>query len=206
MRYTGPRNRLARRNAVDLELKTFGSKSHSNLMRKLTTPPGEHGANTRRKVSEHAKQLREKQKLRFMFGLSERQMGNHFEEAKRTLGNTGKFFCEALESRLDNVVYRSGFAPTRAAARQLVSHGHINVNDRKLTVASYAVKVGETVSFKKESSSKIPAIENALARKDIQVATWIKRDGLKATVLQTPSSETVEKLINMRLIIEFYSK
>ncbi len=206
MRYTGPRNRLARRNAVDLELKTFGSKSHSNLMRKLSTPPGEHGANTRRKISEHAKQLREKQKLRFMFGLSERQMGNHFIEAKRAKGNTGKLMCEVLESRLDNVVYRAGFAPTRAAARQLVSHGHIKVNDRKLTVPSYETKVGEMVSFLSDNSSKIPAIESALARKDVPVAGWIKRDGLKATVLQTPSSETVEKLINMRLIIEFYSK
>jgi small subunit ribosomal protein S4 len=126
MRYTGPRNRLARRNAVDLELKTFGSKSHSNLMRKLSTPPGEHGANTRRKVSEHAKQLREKQKLRFMFGVSERQMGNHFEEAKRTLGNSGKFSVKHLSHARQCCLSIRICSQSSCSLAQLVSHGHIS--------------------------------------------------------------------------------
>lgn len=206
MRYTGPRNRLARRNGVDLELKTFGSKNHNKLMSKLTVPPGEHGLNTRRKTSEHSKQLREKQKLRFMYGVSERQMGNYFDRAKKAKGNTGNFLCTLMESRLDNAVYRAGFAPTRAAARQLVTHGNVKVNDKKLSIPSYEIKVGQLISLGSEKVAKIPTVEASLARKDIVPPSWIKRDGASAEVLQTPTTDSIEKLINVRLIIEFYSK
>lgn len=206
MRNTGPRNRIARRQGVDLELKTIGSKNHGKLMRKLSVPPGQHGANTRRKVSEHGRQLREKQKLRYMFGITETQLANYFIKAKRTKGNTGKFLVEALEARLDNVVYRAGFAPTRAAARQLVGHGHIKVDDQVLSIASYHVSKDEEITFTREATTKIPATETAMARTDIIVPGWLTRDGSRVTMALPPTSETVEKLINMRLIIEFYSK
>lgn len=206
MRYTGPKNRLARREGLDLELKTFGSNNHGKLMRKLQVPPGEHGVNTRRKSSEHRKQLREKQKMRAMFDVNEKQLGNYFKKAKRTKGNTGVFLVEMLESRLDNVVYRSGFAPTRAAARQLVTHGHICVNGKMNSIPSYTSKAKDVVTFMREKTAKIPAIEGAMSRKDYVVPSWIARDGAKATVLSIPTTDTIEKQINLRLIIEFYSK
>lgn len=207
MRYTGPRNRIARRNGVDLELKTFGSKNHGKLMRKLSIPPGETGANKkRRKTSEHGSQLREKQKLRYMFGINERQLSNYFTEAKRAKGNTGKLLVETLESRLDNVVYRAGFAPTRAAARQLVNHGHVTVNGKMLSIPSYRTSVGQTISFAHEATAKIPAVDASLSRTDIIAPEWVKREGIKAQIVLKPSATTVEKLVNLRLIIEFYSK
>jgi small subunit ribosomal protein S4 len=206
MRYTGPRNRVARRNGVDLELKTPGTKSHASLLKRISTPPGQHGASTRRKLSEHAKQLREKQKMRMMFGVSERQMTNYFDRAKKKKGNTGTYLCEFLEARLDNAVYRSGFAPTRAAARQLVTHGHITVNDKLLTIPSYEISPGEIIGLKNEATAAIPAVGTALARKDIVSPGWVKREGTKSKIMSAPTSETIEKLLNVRLIIEFYSK
>ena len=206
MRHIGPKNRLARRQGIDLELKTFGSKSQNRLMRQLTTPPGQHGANTRRKVSESGRQLREKQKLRFMFSVTETQMENYFAVAKRFEGNTGKKLCELLEKRLDNAVYRAGFAPTRAAARQLVNHGHFLVNGVKLSIPSYQIKQNDVITFKKADSAKIPYIESALERKEYEAPAWIERTGTTVKILATPSSETLEKQVNLRLIIEFYSK
>lgn len=206
MRYTGPRNRLARRQGADLELKTIGSKSHSRLMRVLTVPPGQHGANKRRKTSEMARQLREKQKLKFMFGVNERQMENYFSKAKRTKGNTGKFLCQLLESRLDNVLYRAGFAPTRSAARQLVSHHHVTVNTKMISIASYSVRVNDVIAFRNPETLKIPHVDLALSRPDYVVPSWLKREGGTITVTATPDFGTLEKQVNLRLIIEFYSK
>jgi small subunit ribosomal protein S4 len=206
MRYIGPKNRLSRREGVDLELKTFGSNNHGKLMRKLSVPPGQHGANVRRKSSEHRKQLREKQKIRAMFDVNEKQLNNYFSKAKRAKGNTGVLLVQMLESRLDNVVYRAGFAPTRAAARQLVSHGHVMVNGKINSIPSYHVAANDVVSFAREATTKIPAVESAMTRKDHILPTWLDRDGAKVTIKSAPSTETVQKQINLRLIIEFYSK
>ncbi len=206
MRYTGPRNRLARRQGADLELKTFGSKGHGRLMRLLTVPPGQHGANRRRKTSEMGRQLREKQKLKFMFGVNETQMENYFTKAKRTKGNTGKFLCQLLEARLDNVLFRAGFAPTRAGARQLISHKHVLVNGKVNSIASYQVRTNDTLTFRKPETAKIPHIEVSLSRPDYVVPSWLKRDGATIQLLSVPDSETLEKQLNLRLIIEFYSK
>lgn len=206
MRYTGPRNRLARRQGADLELKTFGSKSQSRLMRLLTVPPGQHGANRRRKTSEMGKQLKEKQKLKFMFGVNETQMVNYFTKAKRAKGNTGKFLCQLLEARLDNVLFRAGFAPTRAAARQLISHHHVTVNGKMNSIASYQVKINDVVTFRKAETAKIPPIETSMARPDYVVPSWLKRENASVQLLATPNFETLEKQLNLRLIIEFYSK
>lgn len=207
MRQTGPRNRLARRQGIDLELKTFGSKSQGRLMRLIGVPPGQHGVSRRRrKISESSHQLREKQKLKFMFGVTERQMENYFRDAKLAKGNTGKKLCELLESRFDNTIYRAGFAPTRAAARQLISHGHVTINQKINSIPSYMVSPGEVITFHKGESAKIPFIETSLTRPDYVVPSWLSRDNLNVTVVSTPSSETLEKQVNLRLIIEFYSK
>lgn len=206
MRHIGPKNRLARRQGIDLELKTFGSKSQNRLTRMVSIPPGQHGANTRRKLSESGRQLREKQKLRFMFGLTEKKLESYFLVAKRFKGNTGKKLCEIIETRLDNTLYRAGFAPTRAAARQLVNHGHVLVNGKKNSIPSYLVKQNDVVTFARAETTKIPYIETSIDRKEYIVPAWITREGSKATIVATPTSETLEKQVNLRLIIEYYSK
>ena len=130
MRYTGARNRLSRREGIDLGLKTPGSKNHARLLKKLNVLPGQHGTRGRRKVSDYAKQLREKQRLRFMFGVTNSQLKKYFKNAIVKKGNTAYYLAQYLEQRLDNIVYRIGLAPTRPAARQLVTHGHIKVGDK----------------------------------------------------------------------------
>lgn len=206
MRYTGPKNRIARRENMDLGLKTSGSKSQALLLKKINIMPGQHGTRGRRKRSEHSRQLREKQKLRYTFGVTETQLKNYFSKASRRKGNTAIILCELLERRLDNVIYRLGFAPTRAAARQIVSHGHIKVNDRKLTIPSYQVEVGDTFSFRKEASMKIPYIESYRAQTDVIIPEWllVKKD--TGSLSQVPDASLIEKMINLRLVIEFYSR
>lgn len=206
MRYTGPKNKIARRENMDLGFKTSGSKAQASLLRKINILPGQHGAKGRRKVSERGRQLREKQKLKFLFGLSERQLSNYFAKAITQKGNTGENLVRLLERRLDNVVYRLGFAPTRAAARQMVNHKHIKVNDKVTSIASYQVTMNDGISFAKESTSKIPVIEQTLAREDIFVPEWLQSDKGNGKVMTDPTTEEIEKQINLRLVIEYYSK
>jgi len=206
MRYTGPKNRIARREGMDLGLKTVGSKSHAKLLEKVNVPPGQHGVSKRRKTSEHGRQLREKQKLRYTFGVSESQLKNYFKKAINKPGNTGMYMAQYLERRLDNTVYRLGFAPTRAAARQLVSHNHIKINDKVVNVASYEVKVGDLVTFAKEKSLKVPVVEQSLAKKDYIVPGWLEKKGTAGKMSGEPASELLEKQFNLRLVIEFYSR
>lgn len=206
MRYVGPRNRLARREGTDLGLKTTGSKSHASLLKRMNVLPGQHGARGRRKLSEHGRQLREKQKLRFTFGLTERQLKNYFSTASRKKGNTGLLLSQNLERRLDNVVYRLGLTPTRAAARQLISHKHIMVNDKKMSIASYVVKVGDRIGFIDEKTQKIPAVENILAKKDLIIPEWLERAESSGKLIAEPTAEIIEKQVNLRLVVEFYSR
>lgn len=206
MRYTGPKNRIARREGTDLGLKTPGSKSHASLLKKLNVPPGQHGAKGKRKVSEHWRQLREKQKLRYMFGLTEKQLGAYFDKAIRKTGNTALYMSEFLENRFDNIVYRLGFAPTRASARQLVCHGHIKINEQLVDVASVQVKIGSIISVAKEKSLKIPVVENSLAKKDAIIPSWLERQGNAGKLIAKPTAEIIEKQINLRLVIESYSR
>lgn len=206
MRYTGPKNRLARREGVDLGLKTAGSKSQTRLLNKLNVRPGQHGAVSRRKVSERGMQLREKQKLRFIFGLNEKQLKNYFKKSVIKKGNTALYLSQFLESRLDNIVYRLGMAPTRAAARQLVTHGHIAVKDKKNTIPSYQVRVGEKISFLNEKSTKIPYIEKTLDNKDIIYPGWLEKKAIAGKLIAVPTSEEISKQCNLRLIIEYYSR
>lgn len=206
MRYTGPKNRISRREGIDLGLKTPGSKAQASLLKKINILPGQHGTKGRRKVSDHGKQLREKQKLRFFFGLTESQMKNYFKKAVRKTGNTGLFLCQYLEKRLDNIVYRLGMAPTRASARQLVTHRHIRVNGKSVSSPSYVVRIGEKIEFAKAKTYKIPAIEKAVANKDIILPKWLLKQGNVGQLTEETNSELIENQFNLRLVIEFYSR
>lgn len=206
MRYKGPRNKLARREGMDLGLKTPGSKSQARLLKKLNVRPGQHGTRSRRKITEHAFQLREKQKLRYIFGLSEKQMKKYFQMASKKRGNTAQYLAQFLEKRLDNVVYRLGFSPTRNSARQIISHGHIKVGDRVVTVPSYQVKPSEIIAFSKEKSTKIPYIEKSLNEKEIIIPEWLERKAAIGKMMQEPTQADIDKQINLRLVIEFYSR
>ena len=205
MRYTGPKNRIARRDAMDLGLKTLGSKSHARLLKKISLLPGQHPTRGRRKVSEHGLQLREKQKLRFMFGVTEKQMKRYFNAASKKKGNTAFYFAQSLEKRLDNSIYRLGFAPTRAAARQLVTHGHIIINDKSVTIPSFETKTGMILAIH-EKSMKMPIVEKTLANKDTLVPGWLERKAAVGKILDNPSDEEIKKQVNMRLVVEFYSR
>ncbi len=206
MRYLGPKNRISRREGVDLELKTVGSKSHARLLKKLNVPPGQHGIRKRKKVSERGTQLREKQKLRYMFGITETQLKNYFKKASLKKGNTASYLSHSLESRLDNIIFHLGFAPTRAAARQLITHGHITINKKKLSIPSYQVRVGEEIGFFNDKSTKIPYIESSLNVKDIILPAWLEKKATVGKLIAEPTQEVIEKLINLRLIIEYYSR
>lgn len=206
MRYTGPKNRLARREGIDLGLKTLGSKSQARLLKKLNVRPGQHGSKSKRKMTEYGFQLREKQKLRYMFGITESKLKKYFELATKKKGNTALYLTQFLESRLDNVVYRLGFVPTRASARQLIAHGHIKVNDSRITIPSYHVKTGSIVTFHNEKTLKIPYVEKSLDNKDMIIPKWFERKATVGKLIETPTNEEIAKQINLRLIIEFYSR
>jgi small subunit ribosomal protein S4 len=206
MRYTGPKNRIARRENMDLGMKTPGSKSQASLLKRINVLPGQHGAKNRRKKSEHSRQLREKQKLRYSFGVTEKQLKKYFGVASRKRGNTAVFLCELLERRLDNVVYRLGFAPTRAAARQLVSHGHFRVNDKKMTIASYSLKESEQITFAAATSMAIPYIDIYRQQNETILPEWLEVKKNVGIMTGNPDSSLIEKQVNLRLVVEFYSR
>ncbi len=204
MRYTKAKVKVARKFGVDLGLKTPGSKNYERMLRKINIRPGQHGKK-RRVLTEYGRQLLEKQKLKYMFGINERQIKNYFDKAVKKKGNTALFLSQLLEKRLDNVVYRLGFAPTRAAARQLVSHKHIKVNDKVINISSFQVKVGDKITFKNEESTKIPYVKKMLEDK-VVVPKWLKRKGLIGEVIAEPTQEDIEKIVDLRMVIDFYSR
>ncbi len=204
-RYTGPRNRLARREGTDLGFKTVGTKAHASLLRRLNVPPGAHGARGRTKQSEYGLQLREKQKVKRMYGLLERQFRKNFERAKKWKGNTGEKFLEFLERRLDNVIYRMNLAPTRALARQLVSHGHVLVDQKKVSIPSYLVSIDQLVALKSKAM-EIPAVKKLLDDKTVKVPGWVERKGPVGKVSRVPIRSDIGEDINEQLIVEFYSR
>lgn len=206
MRYTGPRNRIARREGIDLGLKTPGSKSHERLLKKLNVFPGQQGTRRRRKISDHARQLREKQKLRHLFQVTERQLKKYFHAAAVKKGNTALYLSEFLEKRLDNIIYRAGISPTRASARQLVSHRHIKVNDKVVSIPSHQVRKGDIITFSNAEVEKIPYIEKILANKNIILPNWIERKATICKIVKEPTNDEIEKQINLRLVIEHYSR
>lgn len=206
MRYTGPKNKVARREQTDLGMKTLGSKAHASLLKRLNVLPGQHGTRTRRKVSERGKQLREKQKLRMLFGITESQLKNYYKKAQQMKGNTSVLLGNFLEQRLDNVVYRLGFAPTRASARQLVSHKHVKVNKKTLNISSYHVTQKDKVSLNSEDTKKIPYIESHLANKSIIIPKWLTKKNEVGQIVSDPTDEEIGNQVNMRSVIEYYSR
>lgn len=204
-RYTGPKNRLARREGIDLGLKTVGTKAHATLLKRLNVPPGQHGAKGKRKTSDYGLQLREKQKVKHMYGVLERQFRNNFEKAKTWKGNTGDKFLELLERRLDNAVYRLGLAPTRTSARQFVTHGHILVSGKKVSIPSYTVNTEDIITLKSKSL-EMPLVKKQLEDKTYKPAAWLERKGPVGKIVRLPLREDITDDINMQLIVEHYSR
>ena len=204
-RYTGPKNRLARRENLDLGLKTVGSKAHASLLKRLNVPPGMHGAKGKRKMSDCGTQLREKQKVKRMYGVLERQFRKTFERAKKWKGNTGEKLLEFMERRLDNVVYRMGFSPTRGLSRQLVSHGHVLIDGKKVTIPSYLVDTDAVITLK-QNAMEIPAVKKLLDDKTFHAPEWIERKGPVGKVIRLPVRSDMVEDMNEQLIVEHYSR
>src|SRR5438552_11540935 len=201
-RYTGPKTRVSRRYGVPL----FGS---SKALERKNYPPGMHGPRgSRRKQSDYEIALGEKQKLRYQYGLLERQFRRIFQRALRKLGVTGETLLQLLETRLDNGVYRLGFANTRSAARQLVSHGHVLVNGRRVNVASYNVKAGDEITIKDQPKSRQLVLRNLDLTQIVPVPDWltVDRDALSGKVARIPSREEMQPIVNEQLIVELYSR
>jgi len=204
-RYTGPKNRLSRREGVDIGMKTIGSHAHAGLLRRLGIMPGQHGQKGKRKVSGFGTQLREKQKVKRMYGVLERQFRKVFERAKKFKGNTGDQLIQFLERRLDNVLYRLALAPTRAAARQLITHGHVMVDGKKLTIPSASVREGNVLALTAKGA-EVPCVKKMLEDKTPQVPEWLERKGPTGKIVRLPNRLDVTEDINEQLIIEFYSR
>lgn len=201
-RYTGPKNKKARRFGVDLGLKT----SPKSLERRIGTPPGAHGRNGgNRKVSDYGVQLAEKQKAKITYGILERQFKKYYTIAARDPLATGEVMLSLLERRLDNCIYRLGFVPTRAAARQLVSHGNVTVNGKKLNIPSYKVKVGDVLGLS-ETAMNIPYVKSLLADKEKGSAAWLDKKAALGKVTRLPVRSDIIEAINEQLIVEFYSR
>lgn len=206
-RYTGPRCRLCRREGVKLYLKGDRCYSPRCALERRNFPPGQHGR-VRRKMTEYALQLREKQKVRRIYGILEAQFRNYFERAERQRGVTGENLLRLLERRLDNVVYRLGLATSRAEARQLVRHGHIRVNGRKVDIPSYLVRIGDRISIA-EKSKESPRIQELLERAaQSKPPAWLRYDPDTATgeVLAYPTRDQIDIPVREQLIVELYSR
>ncbi|MFH2019125.1 MAG: 30S ribosomal protein S4 [bacterium] len=200
-RYTGPRNKIARRLGQDLGLKT----NPKLLERRLNTLPGQHGKRGKGKVSEFGTQLAEKQKAKAIYGVLERQFKNYYSLAARTPQATGEVLLSLLERRLDNVIFRLGFVPTRRAARQLISHGNVMVNNKKLDIPSYQVSENEVISLS-PTAINIPYIKELLAQKDFTVPQWLTRKASVGKMVRLPKREETTEAIQEQLIVEFYSR
>jgi small subunit ribosomal protein S4 len=200
-RYTGPTTRISRR---------FGTYvlGSAKVLERRNFPPGQHGPKSRRKLSEYAIGLNEKQKLRFIYGLLERQFRRTFAIAKRERGVTGERFLQLLETRLDSVVYLMGFAKSRAQARQLVNHGHVKVNAHKVDIASYAVQAGDTVEIKANNNSRQIATRALEENRARVVPAWITRndEALSGVITRLPVRDEMDPSINEQLIVEYYSR
>lgn len=196
-RYTGPKDKRSRREGFDLYGK--GAK-----LTRLTVPPGVHGPKGSRRKSQYNLQLREKQKVKRMYGVLERQFKNYVDEAFKAKGNTGERLLSLLEKRLDNVLYRLGFAPTRPAARQLVSHKHVLVDGKKVNIPSYSMKVGQTITLTK-TAQDIPAVKKKL-QEDAKLPAWLQRKAVAGNVKREPTMDDIDEPISTQDIVEFYSR
>ncbi|MDR2905804.1 MAG: 30S ribosomal protein S4 [Helicobacteraceae bacterium] len=206
-RYRGPVEKIERRLGVSLNLKGERRLAGKSAIEKRPFAPGQHGQR-KTKISEYGLQLREKQKARYMYGISEKQCARAYQEASRRAGNTGENFMKLLECRLDNVVYRMGFATTRRLARQIVSHGHILVNGKSANIPSMLIRAGEKIAIKEKMKSN-PQIKRAIElTNQTGIATWVDvdKDKLEGIFTRVPDRAELNVPIEERLIIELYSK
>lgn len=198
-RYIGPKRRLSRREGIPLF-----SKDIKALERKGAVPPGQHGLLRRRRISEYGIQLRAKQRAKRLYGILERQFKLYFNKASKVKGATGLSMLQSLETRLDNVVYRLGFAQSRMNARQIVTHGHITVDGKKINIPSFLVSVGATIAISPKLS------DNTQVKKSLEVAEtlpeWLERQATVGKVLRTPKRDEMEQSVDEQLIVEYYSR
>lgn len=200
-RYTGPRTRISRRFGIPM----FGPDKY---LERRNYGPGVHGPKSRRKHTDYGLGLIEKQKLRYFYGLMERQFRGVYERALRRRGVTGEQMLQILETRLDNVVYHLGFAITRAAARQMVSHGHVKVNGRKVNVPSYGLKVNDVIEVRETNVSRQLATKNLELATSKVVPDWLtlNKDAFKGTVMRIPTRDEIQPIANEQAVVEFYSR
>ncbi|MBS3743891.1 MAG: 30S ribosomal protein S4 [Wenzhouxiangellaceae bacterium] len=206
-RYIGPTCKLSRREGVDLGLKSPARSLDSKC--KLEQPPGQHGAARRQRLSDYALQLREKQKVRRMYGVLEKQFRNYYKKAAQRKGATGENLLVLLEGRLDNIVYRMGFAITRAQARQMVSHRLIEINGKVVNIPSCQVSAGDRISVREKARNHLRVKEAVEVSRDLDlVASWLEvdNDKLEGTVKSLPERDDLPPDINENLIVELYSK
>jgi len=200
-RYTGPRVRISRRFGVPI----FGA---SKYLERKNYGPGVHGPKARKKHTPYGLGLIEKQKLRYYYGLQERQFRGVYERALKQRGVTGETMLQILETRLDNVVFQLGFSNTRAGARQMVSHGHVTVNGRKVNVPSYACRVNDVIEVKNTSVSRQMATKGLESSTSRTIPDWVSlnRDAFKGTILRVPSRDDIQPIANEQAVVEFYSR
>ena len=205
-RYLGPKAKLSRREGTDLFLKSARRSIADKA--KFDTKPGQHGRTSGQRTSDYGLQLREKQKVKRMYGVLEKQFRRYFEEADRRRGNTGANLLGLLESRLDNVVYRMGFGSTRAEARQLVSHKAITVNGQSVNIPSYMVKVGDVIAVREKSKKQARIVEALQLAQQVGFPAWVEVsiDKVEGTFKQVPDRDQFGADINESLIVELYSR
>jgi small subunit ribosomal protein S4 len=199
-RYTGSRNKLARQIGEDLGLKTNALKT----ARRISVRPGQHGAKGRRKLSDYAVQLKEKQKLKYIYGILEKQLRRQYAAATASSTSTGETLLSLLERRLDNVVYRMGWAPTRAAARQIVSHGHVTVNNKRMDVPSYQVKVTDILVLDSQAAN-IPYVA-VLLSDEVAAPSWLSKKATVGKVERLPERIDIAENVEVQLVVEYYSR
>ncbi|HCC84885.1 MAG TPA: 30S ribosomal protein S4 [Candidatus Pacebacteria bacterium] len=200
-RYTGPKQRLQRQIGEDLGLKTNGLKT----AKRIDSRPGQHGAKNRRKLSNFGVQLKEKQKIKYIYGVMEKQLKKVYELASKNPAATGSALLGFLERRLDNVVYRLGWAPTRAAARQLVNHSHVTVNGKKMNIASFRVQVGDIIVLKNQAT-KIPLVAELLKSEVESLPGWLERKAAAGKVVRLPERIDIKEKLDEQLVVEYYSR
>lgn len=200
-RYTGPKQRISRR---------FGTPIYgpSKYLERKAYPPGTHGPRSRRKHSDYALGLMEKQKFRYYYGVLEKQFRAAYDKAKNMPGVTGEVMLQILETRLDSIIYHLGFATTRRAARQMVGHGHVKVNGRRLDISSYAVKVGDEIEIKDSTVSRQLATRGMESSTSRAIPEWVTRnkETFKGSLVRVPTLQEIQPVANEQAVIEFYSR
>ena len=199
-RYTGPKHKIARREGVNIL-----EKDSASLKRRLNVPPGGMKKKMRRRSSEYGQQLREKQKAKATYGLLEKQFGNLVKKLGKKKGETGEMIIALLETRLDNIVYRLGFAKTRAHARQIVTHKHILVNEKKVNIPSYQVLVNDVVSLSPKMQKNVQVMP-LISEKDRVILPFLKKEGVSGKLIRMPKKDDIQVLFDLQLIIEYYSR